>query len=61
MIATRACKKAIKAFDPLSPAEMAALLADAVNARLPPACPHGRPVLIALPLSELESRFRRRG
>ena len=61
LIATRACKKAIKAFDPLSPAEMAALLADAVNARLPPACPHGRPVLIALPLNELESRFRRRG
>ena len=61
LIATRACKKAIKAFDPLSPAEMAALLEGAVNARLPPACPHGRPVLIALPLSELESRFRRRG
>jgi DNA mismatch repair protein MutL len=61
LLATRACKQAIKAFDPLSANEMAHLLEAAVKSGIHPSCPHGRPVLIEIPQSEIESRFRRRG
>ena len=59
-IAQAACKHAVKAEDPLTPVEIARLLKDLAETRMPYTCPHGRPVMITIPSSELEKRFGRR-
>lgn len=54
-----ACKAAIKAGDPLSPAEVTALVRDR---RLVPEshhCPHGRPTSLTLSRQDLDRQFRR--
>jgi DNA mismatch repair protein MutL len=54
-----ACKAAIKAGDPLSPAEVEALVRDR---RLVPEshhCPHGRPTSLTLTRRDLDRQFRR--
>jgi DNA mismatch repair protein MutL len=54
-----ACKAAIKAGDPLSPAEVEALVRDR---RLMPEshhCPHGRPTSLTLTRRDLDRQFRR--
>ncbi len=53
------CKAAIKAGDPLNETEMHSLLDQLFLTRLPYSCPHGRPVIITLSLSELDRRFGR--
>jgi len=55
-----ACVCAIKAGDALSTEGMQTLLAELAQTWSPAACPHGRPVLVALSLAELERRFGRR-
>ncbi|MCS6797046.1 MAG: DNA mismatch repair endonuclease MutL [Myxococcota bacterium] len=59
-LATMACHAAIRAGDPLSLEQAAALLRalDEVPDH-PGHCPHGRPVLLALPFSEIERRLGR--
>ncbi|MEI8080140.1 MAG: DNA mismatch repair protein MutL, partial [bacterium] len=59
-LAQAACKHAVKAEDPLTAAEIERLLEDLAAAEMPYTCPHGRPVMITLPPSELERRFGRR-
>ncbi len=59
-IAQAACKHAVKAEDPLRPVEIDKLLEDLAAAEMPYTCPHGRPVMITLPHSEIERRFGRR-
>ena len=59
MLATRACKKAVKANDHLSKAEISALLADLSKCRNPYSCPHGRPTFIKMTRYEIERRFKR--
>jgi DNA mismatch repair protein MutL len=59
LLAMMACKAAVKAGDPLTAPEMAALLARARQAEKPSACPHGRPTTIRLPFSDLEKQFHR--
>ncbi len=59
-IAQAACKHAVKAEDPLAPAEITRLLADLAETDMPYTCPHGRPVMITLPHAEIERRFGRR-
>jgi len=54
-----ACKAAVKAGDPLSPAEMAELLARRADVEKAAACPHGRPTQIRLTLKDLERQFKR--
>ena len=54
-----ACKKAVKGGDKLTMEEIRALLADMFATSAPPTCPHGRPLVITLPRSEIEKRFRR--
>ncbi len=54
-----ACKAAVKAGEPLSEQEMAALLARREDAEKASACPHGRPTTIKLTLRELEKQFKR--
>ncbi len=59
-VAMIACKAAVKAHDPLSETEALRLLEDLKNCR-EPACPHGRPALLALDRNELARRFSRPG
>jgi DNA mismatch repair protein MutL len=59
LLATIACHSVVRAGDVLSRTEAMALLnqLDAVDLRSH--CPHGRPVLLRLPLGEIERRFGR--
>ena len=55
-----ACRTAVKAGDLLTPAQQQDLLDDLLAAWSPSVCPHGRPVLFALTVEEMERRFLRR-
>jgi len=59
LLATIACHSVVRAGDVLGRTEALALLGqlDAVDLRSH--CPHGRPVLLRLPLGEIERRFGR--
>jgi DNA mismatch repair protein MutL len=56
---TYSCKAAVKAGDRLNGAEMAALVEQLFQTRVPYVCPHGRPVMIRLTIGELDRRFGR--
>ncbi len=56
-----ACKAAVKAGDPLSPAEIEALLARRHLIDRSSNCPHGRPTTLRLSLHDLEKQFKRTG
>ncbi len=56
-----ACKAAVKAGDPLSPAEIEALLARRHLIDRSSNCPHGRPTTLRLSLRDLEKQFKRTG
>lgn len=60
MIATTACRHAVKANDHLSMPELEALLASLFACEMPYCCPHGRPTLIQINHAELERKFGRR-
>jgi DNA mismatch repair protein MutL len=55
-----ACKAAVKAGDPLTPEEIAALLARREPCERSSHCPHGRPSALRLSLRDLERQFKRR-
>jgi len=55
-----ACRAAVKAGDPLTPEEIAALLARRELAEQASHCPHGRPASLRLTLRDLERQFKRR-
>jgi DNA mismatch repair protein MutL len=54
-----ACKAAIKAGKKMSRKEIMALINNLFACEVPYFCPHGRPLIIKMPLSEFEKRFRR--
>ncbi len=56
---TFACKAAVKAGDRLTEDEMESLLDQLFKAEVPYVCPHGRPVLVKIPLLELDKKFGR--
>ncbi|HEX8911511.1 MAG TPA: hypothetical protein VF796_04055, partial [Humisphaera sp.] len=56
-----ACKAAVKAGDPLTPQEIAALLARRELVDRSSNCPHGRPTTLRLTLRDLEKQFKRTG
>ena len=56
-----ACKAAVKAGDPLSSAEIEALLARRDLVERSSNCPHGRPTTLRLTLRDLEKQFKRTG
>jgi DNA mismatch repair protein MutL len=56
-----ACKAAVKAGDPLTPAEIEALLASRALVERSSNCPHGRPTTLRLSLRDLEKQFKRTG
>src|SRR5262249_40919828 len=59
LFATLACHSVRRAGDVMTREESLALLAQLDEVDLRSHCPHGRPVLVRLPLSELERRFGR--
>lgn len=56
-----ACRAAVKAGDQSKPAELLSLAQDILAGRVPPFCPHGRPVVLKLTKKELEKQFGRMG
>jgi DNA mismatch repair protein MutL len=60
LAASLACKAAVKMHHPLAPQEMEALVGELFAAEQPYACPHGRPIVLQMPDSDLERRFGRR-
>jgi DNA mismatch repair protein MutL len=56
-----ACKAAVKAGDPLTSAEIEALLARRELLERSSNCPHGRPTTLRLTLNDLEKQFKRKG
>lgn len=54
-----ACHSAIKAGDQLSLEEMNMLIDKLFSTKEPYYCPHGRPIVIHVPLEELDRRFKR--
>jgi len=59
ILATMACHSVVRAGDVLARPQALALLADLDRVDLRTHCPHGRPVLLRLPLAEIERRFGR--
>jgi DNA mismatch repair protein MutL len=60
MIAQTVCRHAVKANDPLRYLEVEKLIQDLLECDLPYCCPHGRPTMIQISLSELEKKFGRK-
>jgi len=54
-----ACRTAIKAGDRLNVTEMIGLIEHLFLTKIPYVCPHGRPVIVKIPLEELDKRFGR--
>lgn len=54
-----ACKKAIKAGDRLSDAEVSHLLSEMLATGIMPTCPHGRPIVVEMTRRDMEKRFKR--
>jgi DNA mismatch repair protein MutL len=59
LLATIACHSVVRAGDVLGRTEALALLAQLDEVDLRSHCPHGRPVLLRMPLGEIERRFGR--
>jgi len=53
------CKTAIKAGDRLTEQEMRVLVDHLFATSMPYVCPHGRPIVIKIPLGEFDKRFGR--
>jgi len=54
-----ACRAAVKAGDPLSSDEMRSLIDQLFATSIPYSCPHGRPVIVRIPLEEIDGYFGR--
>lgn len=54
-----ACKAAIKANHKLSRREMLALINDLFACHVPYFCPHGRPLILKMPIGDFEKKFKR--
>lgn len=53
------CKAAIKAGDKLTEREMRILVDQLFATSMPYVCPHGRPIIVKIPISEFDKRFGR--
>ncbi|MGQ4807905.1 DNA mismatch repair protein MutL [Candidatus Entotheonellaceae bacterium PAL068K] len=60
LLTVMACHGAIRAHQPLQEAEVHALMQDLARTAQPFTCPHGRPVLLNVALTEIEKKFLRR-
>ena len=59
MASTYACKAAIKAGDKLTSKECKELIDQLFSTEHPYYCPHGRPIIVNLPIEDLDKRFER--
>lgn len=59
LLATLACKTAIKAGEPLSPEKMAYLVEELFKTENSALCPHGRPIVLRLSKKEIEKGLKR--
>ena len=59
ILATMACKAAVKFGDKLTPDEVASLLRRSADVPEAIACPHGRPTRLSVNLDDLEKQFGR--
>ncbi|MDA0337406.1 MAG: DNA mismatch repair endonuclease MutL [bacterium] len=59
MAASMACHTSIRAGERLDRREMTSLIERLLKAREPFACPHGRPILVKIPLAEFDRLFHR--
>lgn len=59
VLATMACKAAVKGGDVISMQEMDTVLDELLTLNNPYHCPHGRPTIFSMSRSELERRFKR--
>ena len=59
LIATKACKSAVKANCKLNINEIKILLSNLMKLKNPFTCPHGRPIIIKFSLYEIEKMFKR--
>lgn len=55
------CRAAIKAGDRTPAAQLLKLAQDVLDGKIPPFCPHGRPVVLKITQKELEKQFGRQG
>jgi len=60
-VAQMACKRAVKAGDPVSADEVKHLLETMLIADLLPTCPHGRPIVVEVNRQDIEKKFKRNG
>ena len=58
-VATTACKHAVKGGERVPDEELTWLVTEILNSRIPPTCPHGRPLMVTVTHTELDKRFRR--
>lgn len=56
-----ACRAAIKAGDKTHAAQLLRLAEDVLDGKVPPFCPHGRPIVLKITKKELEKQFGRQG
>ena len=54
-----ACRKAVKAGDPLAYAQVERLVEEIRASGVSPTCPHGRPIVVCIEKAEFDKRFRR--
>ncbi len=59
VLATAACKAAVKAHDRLNPVEVSSLIDSLVELDNPFSCPHGRPIIVRYSKKSLEKEFKR--
>lgn len=59
ILATIACKAAIKAGQALSQEEMQKIVLDLIECEMPNVCPHGRPIIVESSLLEWDKKFGR--
>ena len=60
VVTRMACRASIKAGDEVSEYRLMRLLKEVDKCELPYTCPHGRPIIIKLSMSDLEKMFRRK-
>ncbi len=61
VVATKACRAAVKGGDILSHAEMKSIIENLKLCRNPYTCPHGRPTVVRMSWGDLERKFKRIG
>jgi len=60
LLTTMACHSSVRVGDKMTQPEIEQLLQDLKNCEIPYSCPHGRPIIYEVPISELDRQFKRK-